>query len=375
MKLLVLAHTPPPLHGQSVMVQALLAGLPAHGVGVHHVNFRLSKDAADIGRWRITKILSTVRFALRAIRARFGEGCDALYYIPAPPGKRGALYRDWVIMALCRPFFPRLVLHWHAPGLGEWLAIRATFLERGLTRLLLDGAEIGLVLAEVLRDDAEALEARTICVVPNGIADPGEVPPPPAEGPRQVLFLGLGSEEKGLFATAEAVLEANRRTRRTGKPPALVLVAAGAFDGFESASRFADLCGKHPHVLRHVGPVDGEAKRRLFAASHMLCFPTHYPAEGMPLVAIEALAHDRPVIATRWRALPEIITPDVGTLVPPHDEIALVDALLEMRSHPPAAGACRNRFLAHFTLERHLAQLARALAQGAGSNSAPISSA
>jgi glycosyltransferase involved in cell wall biosynthesis len=328
---------------------------------VHHVNFRLSTDAADIGRWRVTKTLATVRFALLAVRARFAHGCDTLYYVPAPPGKRGALYRDWVVMALCRPFFPRLVLHWHAAGLGEWLATRATALERGITRALLGRAEIALVLADALRGDAESLSARTVSVVPNGIADPCEVSPPPADGPRQVLFLGIGSEEKGLFATAEAVLQANRRTRRSGRPPAFVLVAAGAFDSFDTASRFANLCRQHPHVLQHVGQVDGETKRRLFAASHLLCFPTHYPAEGMPLVAIEALAHDRPVVATAWRALPDVVTAGVGVLVPPRDEAALVGALLALRANPPPAGACRSRFLGCFTLERHLHRLAGAL--------------
>lgn len=371
MKLLVLAHTPPPLHGQSIMVQALLAGLPARGIPVHHVNFRLSTDSADIGRWRFGKIIATVRIAVRAIRARFAQGCDTLYYIPAPPGKRGALYRDWVVMALCRPFFPRLVLHWHAAGLGGWLATDATALERGLTRWLLGRAELALVLAETLRNDPEALAARSIQVVPNGIADPGESPGPPPDGTRQVLFLGLGSEEKGLFATAEAVIEANRRTRRTGKPPAFSLVAAGAFDDFDQASRYADLCREHPQVLHHAGMVDDAGKRRLFAASQVLCLPTRYAAEGMPLVALEALAHDRPIIATQWRALPEIVTPEVGTLIAPGDEEALVTALLKLRHEQPAAGACRARFLAHFTLERHLDRLAAALIGTSGMEISP----
>ena len=34
------------------------------------------------------------------------------------PGKRAALYRDWVVMVLCRPFFRQVIHHWHAVGLG-----------------------------------------------------------------------------------------------------------------------------------------------------------------------------------------------------------------------------------------------------------------
>ena len=42
------------------------------------------------------------------------------YYVPAP-GKRVALYRDWLVMLLCRPFFKNIILHWHAAGLAKWL--------------------------------------------------------------------------------------------------------------------------------------------------------------------------------------------------------------------------------------------------------------
>jgi hypothetical protein len=112
---------------------------------------------------------------------RFRHGCDTLYYVLAPPEKRGALYRDWVLMLLCRPFFRRTVLHWRAPGLGEWLATRACGVERWATRFLLGHCDLALVLADALRADAETLQARHIAVVPNGIPDPG--PPPPALAP------------------------------------------------------------------------------------------------------------------------------------------------------------------------------------------------
>src|SRR5687768_11416855 len=71
MKLLVLAQTPPPLHGQSVMVQALVDGLPKLGIPLHHVNLRLSQDTGDVGRWRVSKIVATFVCAVQTIRARF----------------------------------------------------------------------------------------------------------------------------------------------------------------------------------------------------------------------------------------------------------------------------------------------------------------
>ena len=357
MNLLVLAQTPPPLHGQSLMVQTLVAGLPTHGIAVHHVNLRLSHNAADIGRWRPGKLLAVLDACVTSIVLRFRHGCDTLYYVPAP-GKRGALYRDWVVMLLCRPFFRRLVLHWHASGLAGWLADYATAPERTITRLLLGGADLSIVLSSSLQADATALAPQAIAVVPNGAADPGESEPrtPPSDrAPLQVLFLGLCSEEKGLFAAAAAVLAANRAA------PAFTLVAAGSFPDFASARQFEELCAKNPAALRYAGPVSGADKAQLLRHSQCLCLPTHYPAEGQPLVLLEAMAYDLPIIATRWRAIPGTV-PAAALLVEPGDTAALTAALLQLHRTPPAAGVIRQHYLHHYTVPAHLATLAAALA-------------
>jgi len=362
MKLLVLAQTPPPLHGQSVMVQSLVEGLPAHGVEIHHVNLALSRDAADIGRWRPGKAFAVLAACWQAVRAKSRHGCDTLYYVPAP-GKRGALYRDWTVMLLCRPFYKRIVLHWHAAGLGDWLATRASGFERRLSQRLLGQADLAIVLSEKLRADAEAFAPKKIAVVPNGIADPDSPATPrvPAgTGPFQVLFLGLCSEDKGLFASAEAVLAANRAARAPKAEPKFTLVAAGPFADFATGTRFNDLCAAHPAALRSIGPVHGEEKNRLLRESHCLCLPSRYRPEGQPLVLLEAMAWDLPVIATRWRAIPDTL-PTEARLVEPGDPAALAQALVELRRNPPPVGAFRKHFLAHFTLERHLGQLAAAL--------------
>ena len=358
MKLLVLAQTPPPLHGQSLMVQTLVAGLPAHGVAVHHVNLGLSRDAADIGRWRLGKFFAVLGACARAVAGRFRHGCDTLYYVPAP-GKRGALYRDWIVMLLCRPFFNRLVLHWHATGLGEWLASGATAPERWVTQLLLGRADLSIVLAEALRGDAVALRAKKIAVVANGIADPlagAEPPKRPPVAPFQVLFLGLCSEEKGLFATADAVLAANQSAERA----AFALTAAGPFPDAETERRFASLAAANPAALRHAGFVSGAAKTELLKRSHCLCLPTCYPLEGQPLVLLEAMAHDLPIIATRWRGIPETLPPE-AILVEPGDGTTLTAALVALQKNPPTTDAFRRHFLAHFTAEKHLTALAMAL--------------
>lgn len=375
MQLLVFAHTPPPLHGQSMMVQTLIEGLPslARDIGVHHVNPQLSRDSADIGRWRPGKLVLLLRACAEARRLQRQHSRMTFYYVPAP-AKRPALYRDLLVMLLCRRSCDQLVLHWHAVGLGEWLAQHATTFERWLARKLLGRADLAVVLAPELAADAESLAPQRVAVVPNGIPDlevervapnalrAGEPATPlhhgrDARATTHVLFLGLCSREKGLFDTLTAIALANHRVAG-----GFHLTVAGNFATTREEHAFragAKALGRN--VVRYVGFASAEQKRALLSEADVLCFPTFYAHEGQPLVLLEALAADLPIITTRWRAIPSMLPKDHVWRVEPHEPDQIADALLAVRVLPPPSGQLRAHFLAHFTRERHLTALAGAL--------------
>ena len=358
MKLLVLAQTPPPEHGQSRAVRALLTALAADpGNRIFHVNLRLSRNAADIGRWRVGKIFALLGASLRAAWLQLRHGPMPLYYVPAP-AKRGALYRDWLALAICRPFSHGLVLHWHAVGLGEWLATRATPLERWITRGLLGRAGLALVLAEALRADAERLAPRQCRVVPGGVPDPapGFRRAPRAGATLEVLFLGLGCRQKGLFDALEGVALAQRAGL------ACRLTVAGAFADADTERLFrARATELGSAVVRHVGFVSDVERCSLLAASDVLCFPTYYPHEGQPAVLLDALAFDLPIITTRWRAIPETLPANHVWFIEPRQPAQVAAALRAAHAAPPPDGSLRAHFLAHFTQEKNLAVVGAAL--------------
>ncbi|HAL04690.1 MAG TPA: hypothetical protein DCP58_06235, partial [Verrucomicrobiales bacterium] len=118
MKLVVFAHVPPPFHGQSFMVQQLLdelRGEGGDGIEVFHVDARLSRDIDDIASASPRKLFLLLRFCLRAIWLRISRGATHFYYVPAP-GLRNAVYRDWIVMLFCRPFYRKIVYHYQAAG-------------------------------------------------------------------------------------------------------------------------------------------------------------------------------------------------------------------------------------------------------------------
>jgi glycosyltransferase involved in cell wall biosynthesis len=72
---------------------------------------------------------------------------------------------------------------------------------------------------------------------------------------------------------------------------------------------------------------------RLLQDADLMVLPSH--TEGLPNVALEALAMDVPVLATRVGGTPEVITDgETGRLVPPHAPEALADAIDDFLAHP-----------------------------------------
>jgi glycosyltransferase involved in cell wall biosynthesis len=87
---------------------------------------------------------------------------------------------------------------------------------------------------------------------------------------------------------------------------------------------------------RLAGRVEVRADRtevlRLMSGALALLMPSRL--EGLPLVPGEAMAAGVPVIAAAVAAVPEVVAPDRGVLVPPEDPGALAAAALALLDDP-----------------------------------------
>jgi glycosyltransferase involved in cell wall biosynthesis len=396
-RVLIYAQVPPPVHGQSVMVQLLVDGLrqsgqidlatsdesPDAAIGYVHINPQLSRDLGDIGRWRPGKILSVFRFAFAAIRAQFKHDLDTFYFVPAPP-KREALYRDWVVLLLCRLFFPKLVLHWHCVGQRDFFATKLSAPERWLAHLCYGRAAVSIALSRWSQEEAAMFAPLRSEIVPNGIPNPcpnfdTEVWPdrvkraaarasssPPNY---EVLYVAGRLAPKGLFDAMAAVELANRQLGSSGATWRFRLTVAGPFEDEAEKLRFEDAAWKiettgHPGAPEplcvYAGWADEAKKRALYRAADCFIFPTTYPSESFGLVLTEAMAHGCAVITTRWQAVPEVLPPGDPNVVEPHDIEAMAAALVRCASAPADLGL-RDYFLANFTREHFVANMVRVL--------------
>lgn len=359
MKLLVFAATPPPVHGQNVMVAQTLSALKQDPrFAITHINPGLSRTHEDVGRWQLGKVGRLVIACLRALAARIRCGPMAFYYVPAP-AKRSALYRDWLVMLCCRPFFSPVILHWHAVGLGEWIEQSASAIERTITRSLLGRVNLSIVLEKTLQSDAERLKPRRVEIVRNGIPDPCPDwrPTQRVPGPLRCLFLGLCTTNKGLFDLLEAVALANGSSDQ----PRVTLTVAGSFASEAERRLFQTRADALRGAVRYLGPVHGKEKSQVFSEADVFCFPTHYPHEGQPLTVIEALAYDLPIVASRWRAIPDMLPLDGVWLFEPNSVDQLAHSLNAAYQRRWTEGARRSHYLSHFSRDLHIENFTAAL--------------
>jgi len=403
MKLLLFAHVPPPHHGQSYMVKLMLDGFGGdqrkrnaqpptapYNIECYHVDVRLSQRLEEIGDMRVGKIFLLFFYCLRAIWCRFRYGLDTFYYVPTP-GKTSALYRDWLVMFLCRPFYKRLILHWHAAGLAKWLETCTQFRARALTYRLMKDVDLSIVLSRYNRADAEKLFPKRIEVVSNGIPDPcrdfesGVLPrrkarlearrqllagePVSAEeqtkgggDPRivRVLYLAHCTREKGAFDAIAGVAIANKKLADQGSLISLRLTVTGTFVTPDDRAEFERLMkdASIAQCVEYAGFVAGTQKEQLLRDADVFCFPTFYPNENQPVNLIEAMAFGLPIVTTRWRSLPELFPPGYAGLVDIRAPEQIAEGLLESLTED--GQALRGLFLKNFTLESYLAGLANA---------------
>ncbi|MCB0879442.1 MAG: glycosyltransferase family 4 protein, partial [Thermoleophilia bacterium] len=199
-----------------------------------------------------------------------------------------------------------LTLH-GSPSAGRFEDLELAKRHPRIFRWLVTRARIVIGVSKPLADAAANAGANAV-VIPHGV----HVPEPRTEptGTPIALFAGRLAPEKGVHILAEAMEQV---------------------DGVE-----LQIAGDGP--LRHLFPqamgfVPHDELHELYAKASMLVLPSF--GEGFGVVAMEAMSHGVPVIATTAGGLGWVIEDDVsGIVVQPGDVEGLRDAIIRLRDDP-----------------------------------------
>jgi glycosyltransferase involved in cell wall biosynthesis len=359
-KVLVVGQTPPPYHGQAVMIEQLVRA-DLDDVQLIHVRMAFSTDIDDVGRVRFAKVVQLFWLIARIIYHRFADRVRILYYPPAGPDKIPVL-RDIIILLSVRWLFDKTVFHFHIAGVSALYA-RLPAWQRWFFRAAYFKPDAAIMLSPLSPDDGRQFQAKRTWFIPNGIPDPYPSDCPleaqassPECRPLRILYVGILRESKGTLTLLDACAELSRREI----PFQLDLVGKWESEEFEKRGRQRIAESKLHDRVKFLGVLVGKPKFDAFRRADVLCHPTHF--DTFPTVLLEAMAAGIPVVSTTLSGIPSIVNDgETGFLVAPRDSAAVADRLAcfasdsALRRRMGAAG--RRKFERELSLPRHLARM------------------
>lgn len=335
------------------MIQRVLDG-EYPGYELLHQRMAFSREMEEVGNFHPRKVVELVRVIFGILRFRVQRRPRVLYYPPAGP-RAVPVLRDLAILAITRPFFQRTIFHFHAGGVGRFVAESPTPV-RPLLRLAYGRADAGIRVSGHAPPDPSQLGAAREFILPNAVEDHAgsQRRSRRGEGPAEILYVGLLSEAKGI----EVLLRAADALGESGRDYRLRLV--GPFESpqyRQHVESFIASCDLGERVVI-AGELTGADKWAAYGDADVFCFPTHHPSETFGIVLLEALSFSLPVVATRWRGTVDIVEDGRnGFLVPTRDPAALAARLEELVADPGLrvrmGAEGRQRYEEQFTLVKY----------------------
>jgi len=317
-KLLFVGPKPPPIGGSPLTVQAMLEELALYSsVQVEVIN---TSPATDVSKEMTGFNFEKVRRSLAILPKYIFEipRCDAVLVFA---NDLFAITLAPLLLLVARLFRKPFYLKPVGAGLDLFINAQKKIFREYLL-FVLRAADGILTQTRLLKDDLNKMGC------PNTYYLPG-CRPLAAFSPVQrgasddfrIIFLGLISRPKGTLI----LLDALKFLQQICDQPVTCDFYGPIID--DVRDDFLDGLNVLPNV-HYCGVVEPGTGSQLIAKYDALILPTYYETEGHPGVLIEAMHAGVPVISTRVRTFPELITNGVnGFLVPTKDSRTLAHAI------------------------------------------------
>ena len=358
--LLLVGQTPPPYHGQAVATKVLFDH-DWPGFRVLRLRMAYSAGEANVGKFRIGKLMHLASLIFKSWWVLLRNHPCCLYYPPASPNLIPVL-RDIIYLFAVRPFSSGVILHYHAGGLPAYIANLNPVL-RFFARFAYGRAKAGIEISKSVGESELTFAPVNEFYVANGL----DVPRLPSVGERlrdgntiRILYLA------GLRATKGVMDIVHTAEELKGRGIDFIFDVAGPWQEKDTRRSFEEAmeeAGVADCIVMH-GRVTGEEKWKLYQNASLFFFPSHYESENFPLVLIEAMAFGLPVVATRWRGIPEMVMDgETGALCEvssPKQFAAALDKIISSEDLLKAMSlAAQDRYASNYTRESFLTNMHR----------------
>ncbi len=275
------------------------------------------KVALGVTRFPMRRSVALSDFvAVRRVLDHLGKVLpDVLHCHGAKGGAYGRLIAAWLgrrrpIVSIYAPHGGSL--HFDENSLEGRFYFR---IERMLERVTDAIIHVSAYEAEVYRQKIGIARCRT-AIIRNGLREEEFGPVVPRNDARDLLFLGMLRDLKGVDVFLEAIARLEAVYGRS--------LTAHVVGQTEEPGHYEALA-HNLGIGDRIAFSDPMPARDAFASARMIVVPSR--AESMPYVVLEAIAARMPIIATDVGGIPEVFGPAAGALVPPGDVAALAAAI------------------------------------------------
>lgn len=348
--ILFITPLPPPVHGSSMVSRWIKDSKPLNEeFDMDFVNLSTSRKVEEIqkgGLWLNTKKASRFLIAfLQVFWLLCTRHYDLCYLAITCHGK--PFLKDFPFVMLCKVFRKKIIIHQHNKGMSEDID---RWPYRWALPLAYRNTKVMLLSEHLYEDVSKAVKKDQVLICPNGIPDIPYTSAPRKGGTPHILFLSNLIESKGVFV----LLDACRILQKKGFNFICDFVGKESKDIsvnlFQERIKSMEL---YDNVIYH-GPKYGNEKEKFWKQSNVFLHPTF--DDCFPLVLLEAMQHNLPVITTSEGGIPDIVIDgDTGYICKKknaHQLAAKIEYLLSSPSLRQEMGkAGYKRYKDHFTLE------------------------
>lgn len=363
---MIVGQTPPPYGGQAIMIERIL-NFQSDELRFFHVRMHFSSEMNDIGKVQIKKFFELFRVIATIWKYRIFHNVRILYYPPAGPNTVPIL-RDVLILLSTRFLFRKTIFHFHAGGLSEKFSSLKPILRLAFRKAYFY-PDLTIRLSKLNPNDGVFLRTKKDIIIPYGIDDESEKIRLPVFRPSalvSILYTGILQESKGI----SVLIKAARLLLSKGCSN-FELLLMGRFESkqYEHEVQMAISENGLGSYIKLLGVRTGNEKLSVFQQCDIFCFPSFFESETFGIVLLEAMQFAKPVVATNWRGIPDIVCDGItGFLVAPKCETSLAAALLKLIADENLRRQFgmngRNRLKERFTTEHFKRNFQTAIMEG-----------
>lgn len=320
-KVLFLVQLPPPHHGAAYMnkrITELIGEMNIFDTKV--LNLSKAKSSDDIGSIKLNKIFRVLLTYFQLIKLLVFFRPNLVFFNFSSRGI--ALIRDYFYILILKVFRLDYVLYLQIGGFDK--RAEAHKLWKFMYKSSFRNARI-VTLSQRLSEELVGLADYTPLVLPNGI-EPNKLRlklrEKPDGGLLKLLFLSNLMFEKGIFD----VIEALGKLHKQGFSFELQIIGAEADVSASDLNQAIESHGISGSTY-YIGSKYDDEKWKALLEADVFIFPSHN--EALPLVLLEAMSCELPIVASQIGGVPDLIEDGIsGLLFKPQNVAELSEKLL-----------------------------------------------